>query len=112
MASELAELTDDLFHMMQRAISHACDVDFENNFDGDIDDYDGLDDDALDQFIEDLSDDLLSVHCPSSEKYSEQDVLVAMKAFFIDRGDPEDSWEIVTIDRTLQKLSDQENELD
>lgn len=47
MASELAELTDDLFNMMQRAISHACDVDFENNFDGDIDDYDGLDDDAL-----------------------------------------------------------------
>ncbi len=107
MEQELEELVTDLHKIMHRAMNHAWEADLENNFDGDIDDYDGLDDDALAAFIEDLSDDLSSFHCPSSDNFTELQVLTATKNFFLERGDAEDCWEITAINHTIRKMSDE-----
>lgn len=106
MRTELDDLTSDLWRFLGNAMRRARDYDLENNYDGDLDDYDGLDDDALDALIENAADDLASGYCPTTDDLDEKQALEAMLDFLKnERKERDDAWEVRTITLALKKLS-------
>jgi hypothetical protein len=103
---ELDALLSALHRRMYRAIEHRRDEDVRDNYDGNYDDYDGLDDDALEPFIEDLSDDLSEGHCPTSDAIGEREVLLAAQKHYEKLNGGAYGWDYESVTRAISKLTE------
>lgn len=106
MTNDLDDLISQLYRRMHKALDFAIQRDQEENYEGDLDDYDGLSETQLDELVSDLVDDITAGLVIESDEYSLLEILTATKSFLQSKGEGEGFWTYDTVSAAISELGE------